>query len=256
MTIVYNNKYYINRYKLVIKIKMFVNTYLFILIISLIITLTKSSKSCDFTTKGNDFTIEFKGIIKKNPTTFGSLFNYIFGNKKDIYCTGEWKMKSKNDNHTYKLTYYGDIKDGIPHGVGLNTIINNNYYFDNNIQTKYFYKGNWLNGYKEGFGIQTMINIEIEKNNQTMITTQEGIFANNDIIQGVEFSYFVEKNICYEYNGKFLYNRPHGYGSKYYNNGTVFEGEFEHGNIIKITNTILDIPFNCLEKAIQSNLAV
>jgi len=234
---------------------MFVNTYLFVLIISVIITLISSSKSCDFTTKGNDFTIEFKGIFKKNPTTFGSLFNYIFGNKKDIYCTGEWKMKSKNDNDIYKLTYYGDIKDGIPHGNGLNTMISHNYY-DNNIQTNYFYKGNWQNGYKEGLGIQTMLIIEIEKNNQTLITTQEGTFLKNDIIEGIEYSYLIEKNTCSEYKGTFLYNRPHGYGSIYHNNGTVFEGVFEHGKLIKNTKTTHDNSFNCLEKEIQRKLVV
>ena len=235
---------------------MFINVYLFIVIIGAIISLSKSTKTCDFKTEEIDFTIDFKGIVKKRPTTFGSLFEYLFTN--DLYCTGEWTMISNNSNDTYRLKYYGDIRNGLPHGNGLNTMISHNYYIDSNIQTKYSYIGNWKNGYKEGFGSQTIIFIDDNNNNNNnnfLITRQEGIFLKNDIIEGIEYSYLIEKNTCSEYKGTFLYNRPHGYGSIYHNNGTVFEGEFNNGILIKITKTTHDNPYNCLEKEIQRNLA-
>jgi len=237
---------------------MLITIYLLIIILSMMkigstlsIPATKSNV-CDFKTSGTDFNIEFKGLVKdyKSPTTFGNIFNYIFKNDNDdSYCVGEWTMKSTNDGDNYKLVYYGDIKNGMPHGVGDNTMITHTYNVENDIQANYFYTGSWKNGYKEGNGRQQVTFIEKNdvKDKAKVITIQEGNFINNDIVEGKEFSYVIENNVCSKYNGKFYENRPHGYGIIHHNNGTIFEGEFNHGKITKIAKEIESYIFNCKE---------
>lgn len=243
---------------------MLINIYLFILL-GIIATLnvkaaieipskskSKNTNVCEFRTSGTDFNIEFKG--KHSPsTTFGSLFDYFFNtNNNDSYCVGEWIMNStKEGENDYKLIYYGNIKNGIPHGVGENTMITHTYNVENDIQAKYFYSGSWKNGYKEGKGLQRMTFLDKKDNNkQISLTIQEGNFINNDIVSGNEFSYVIDSNDCSNYNGKFLDNRPHGYGKIHHNNGTIFEGEFYRGKIIKIDRVVNNqlYEFSCFGK--------
>jgi len=231
------------------------SSYFVLLIISVLIILVKSENNCDFQKCGNGFNIEFKGFVKdnKSSTTFGDIYNYFFS-KKDVYCVGEWIMKSTNDGNDYKFLYYGDIKNGIPHGVSDNTMITHTYNVENNIQNNYFYTGSWKNGYKEGNGRQQLTFIEKNdvKDKPKVITIQEGNFIKNDIVEGNEFSYVIENNVCYKYNGKFDENRPNGYGVIHHNNGTIFEGEFINGEIVKIDKNVDNKinEFNCSEELI------
>ena len=45
-------------------------------------------------------------------------------------------MKSSNDNDNYKLEYNGAIKNGMPHGVGQNTMITHSYGINNDTQAQ------------------------------------------------------------------------------------------------------------------------
>jgi hypothetical protein len=230
------------------------SSYFVLLIISIIIILVKSKNNCDFQKCGTGFNIEFKGLVKdKSSTTFGDLYNYFFS-KEDVYCVGEWIMKSTNNDSDYKFVYYGDIINGIPHGVSDNTMITHTFNVENNIQNKYFYTGRWKNGYKEGNGRQQLTFIEKNgvKDIPKVITIQEGNFIKNDIVEGKEFSYVIENNVCYKYNGKFDENRPNGYGVIHHNNGTIFEGEFINGEIVKIDKNVNNKvnEFNCSEELI------
>jgi hypothetical protein len=227
--------------------------YLVLLVISVIAILVKSKNNCDFQRCGTNFNIEFNGLVKDKSTTFGDIYNYFFSNV-DVYCVGEWIMKSTNDGYNYKFVYHGDIKNGVPHGVSDNTIITHTYNVESNIQTNYFYIGSWKNGYKEGNGRQELKFIEKNdvKDKPIGVTIQEGNFINNDIDEGNEFSYVIENNVCYKYNGKFNENRPNGYGTIHHNNGTIFEGEFINGEIVKIDNIVDNKlnEFNCSEELI------
>jgi hypothetical protein len=81
------------------------SSYFVLLIISVIIILVKSKNNCDFQICGTGFNIEFKGLVKDNKsTTFGDLYNYVFGNK-NVNCVGEWIMKSTNNGSDYKFDY-------------------------------------------------------------------------------------------------------------------------------------------------------
>ena len=193
------------------------------------------SKPCDFKKSIDDGTIEFKGIeiASKNPSSYlGNMFRYLFNKQPETYCLGEWKMISKHDGDDYKLVYHGEIKNGMPHGIGENTMISH-YYPVDDFTANYYYIGDWANGYKQGHGLQQVTFLDKNKN-PYIITIQSGNFMNNDVIEGTEFSYTIDKNVCSEYHGNFLHNRPHGYGSIHYNNGTIFQGEFENGKIVKI----------------------
>lgn len=229
--------------------------YLVLLVISVIAILVKSKNNCDFQTFGTDFNIEFKGLVKDTKSsTFGDIYQSYFSNVGDIYCSGEWTMKSTNDGDNYKLVYNGDIKNGMPHGVGDNTMITHTFNVESNIKANYFYIGSWKNGYREGNGRQKFKFIEKNdiKDKPKVVTIQEGNFINNDIDEGNEFSYVIENNVCYKYNGKFNGNRPNGYGTIHHNNGTIFEGEFINGKIVKIDKIVNNKinEFNCSQELI------
>ena len=229
-----------------------INIIYIIVIFNIIITIIKSTDTCNFKKSGKYFTIEFKGLIKNNfKFSLTGIYNYIYG---DTYCVGEWKMQSIMGSDNYSMVYYGDIKNGMPHGVNEHTMITHNYKLDNNIETKYIYTGSWNNGNKEGNGRQQITFIDKNINiNPIIITIQKGLFNKNDIIEGTEFSYLIDVNSCFDYVGNFYNNRPHGNGVIHYNNGTIFEGEFMKGNLVNIVKTISDetYKFNCLEKLIQ-----
>jgi hypothetical protein len=229
-----------------------INIIYIIVIFNVIITIIKSTDTCNFKTSGKDFTIEFKGYVKNNfKILLNGIFNYIYY-YGDTYCVGQWTMISKNDGDVYKLFYYGDIKNGMPHSISENTMITYSYNLDNDVHINYYYNGIWKDGYKEGFGRQQITFMDKNNNNVKMILIQKGIFSKNDIIEGYEFSYSVN-NSCSEYNGKFHENRPHGYGIIHFNNGSIFEGEFDHGKIFNIDKNITDKKqqFTCLEKLTQ-----
>uniref|UniRef100_A0A6C0EFY2 MORN repeat protein n=1 Tax=viral metagenome TaxID=1070528 RepID=A0A6C0EFY2_9ZZZZ len=238
----------------IINMNTIINIIYIIVIFNIIITIIKSSDTCNFKKSGKDFTIDFKGDVKNNfKFSLNGIYNYIYY-YGDIYCVGEWKMVSKNDDNNYSMVYYGDIKNGMPHGVNEHTMITHNYKIDNNIETKYSYTGSWNNGNKEGHGLQKITFIDKNSNiNPIIITIQKGLFNKNDIIEGVEFSYLIDVNVCYVYVGKFYNNRPNGTGIIHYNNGTIFEGEFMKGNLVNIVKTTTNEidQFNCLEKLIQ-----
>jgi len=217
---------------------------MFKLITYLLIIYIVSGSKCNFSTSEKDSSIDFKGNILYN-----GIFNYLFS--KDIYCIGNWTMKSSKGNSKYKLEYYGPIKNGIPYGIGQNIMITHVYSIDNDTQGQYFYTGNWINGYKEGNGLLylTIMN----QNTINNILIQKGNFEKNNIIDGFEFTYSLNNNVCSVYNGKFKDNRPNGYGIINYNNGTSIEGEFVNGNIININNIVESKinEFNCFEMLIQ-----
>jgi hypothetical protein len=222
--------------------------YFILFILNIITILVKSNKICDFARSGKDYNIEFKGKIKNNfKFSFNGVYDYIF-NYNDKYCVGNWILNSSKGDSDYKLVYYGDIKNGKPHGVGQNTMITHNYIINNDTQTQLLYTGSWANGYKEGNGLLYLTFIN-EKNKTNFTTIQKGKFEKNDIVDGIEFSYTIDNNICSIYTGKFLDNRPNGYSIIHYNNGTILEGEFVNGKIIKI-DKIIDSKinvFNCSE---------
>jgi hypothetical protein len=91
--------------------------YFILFILSIITILVKSSKNCDFAISENDYNIKFTGKIKNNSISFNGVYNYIF-NYNDKYCVGNWILNSSKGDSDYKLVYYGDIKNGKPHGVG------------------------------------------------------------------------------------------------------------------------------------------
>jgi hypothetical protein len=216
---------------------------MFKLITYLLIIYIVSGSKCNFSISGKDSSIEFKGKVLYN-----GIFNYLFS--KDIYCIGNWIMKSSNDNDNYKLEYNGAIKNGMPHGVGQNTMITHSYGINNDTQAQYLYTGGWVNGYKEGNGL---LNLTFINQNTTNNLIQKGKFEKNNIIVGFEFIYSLNNNVCSVYNGKFKDNRPNGYGIINYNNGTSIEGEFVNGNIININNIFESKinEFDCLETLIQ-----
>ena len=219
------------------------NMLIYLLLLTFVVF--ANAKSCDFKKSGDDYNVEFKGdiVYKKSPYFLVNLYQSFFHGRDDIHCVGEWKMNSKNGASEYSIVYYGKIKNGKPHGPAENAMITHIYNVEDYVSADYYYIGNWENGYKSGNGLQQVILLDKNKN-PIILSIQNGIFANNDIMAGSDFTYAIDNNVCSEYHGSFRNNRPHGDGIIHYNNGTIFEGEFVDGKIVKIDKSNIPIEKN------------
>ena len=135
--------------------------------------------------------IKFEGELQPNISNiiiyknFGHLFklNYIFNKKKQIYEFEE------------EYDYTGFFEFGKEEGKGF---LRHKF---KKVGYSYEYKGDFINGEKNGFGI-------IEYNDDFFIKKYEGFFKNN--------------NTCYKY------------GIVYFNSGDIYEGFFDENNFKSI----------------------
>lgn len=88
------------------------------------------------------------------------------------------------------------------------------------------YYGYWVDGKKEGFG-------KIEYKNGDMY---RGNFKNDQFCEEGCITYKIDEKstkkpdeICTKYEGSHLDGLPHGYGKKYFKDGSTFEGNFDKG---------------------------
>jgi hypothetical protein len=109
-------------------------------------------------------------------------------------------------------------------------MITHTFNVENNIQNNYFYTGRWKNGYKEGNGRQQLTFIEKNdvKDKPKVITIQEGNFIKNDIVEGNEFSYVIEK-------------RKEILISKFKNNLELLDNQIKFINLVKQNTKIFNL---------------
>ena len=195
----------------------------------------------------------FKGLWENdNFGKYGAFIenngNYYMGELDSGKAKGKGEMFINN-----KMKYKGEFNDDLPCGEG---ILEN--YKDNSI-----YKGNVLNGVKEGYGELKFEDGTIYKgefkndkfNGKGKIIFSngreyEGEFKNNKMDGEGKFTWedgkqYIGKyndnikqgrgKLCWNndkyYEGEWFNNKPHGYGM-YYLNGKLLKGKFRFGKII------------------------
>ena len=200
----------------------------------------------------------FKGLWENdNFGKYGAFIenngNYYIGELENGKAKGKGEMYIKN-----KMKYKGEFNDDLPWGEG---ILEN--YKDNSI-----YKGEVINGVKEGYGELKFEDGTIYKgkfkndkfngkgeiifsngrkyegdfknnkmNGEGIFTWEDGkkyIGKYNDNIKQGRGKLFWNDNKYYE--GEWFNNKPHGYGV-YYLNGKLLKGKFRFGKIISQKDT-------------------
>lgn len=164
---------------------------------------------------------------------------------KNLYNNEISSVKNKNfqklnfDN----ASYLGEVKDGLPHGVGKAEYKNGN-----------IYEGNFQNGQRTGQGKLMLISRDGTKTYDII----EGEFLNGKIVKGKATFVRGDRMLYYgiEYEGEFKNDVPHGKGKKTYVKdlhavtGKYYEGEFkegkEHGNglLTVVNGDIYKVKFN------------
>jgi len=130
---------------------------------------------------------------------------------KSVYGKSKISVPVWGNTHYATYTYNGELRDGIPHGMGTLTDTDD-YGNDTTI-----YKGGWKNGKRNGYGIGAT----------TFGDKYKGEWKNGKR-HGVG-SLTSKMKTSYDYTGEWKYDMPNGLGTKTLNNGYKIKGRFENG---------------------------